>query len=59
MGQHAAVTCYRYTIQNTIEERIDRIMREKQQLFDQVIDDVSLDLATSLSRDEIFSLFGL
>lgn len=59
MGQRNPVTCYRYTIENTIEERIDQILRSKQQLFDQIVDDVSLDLGTSLSREEIFSVFEL
>ncbi len=39
--------------------RIDRILERKQGLFDQLIDDVSLDLSASLSRDELFGLFGL
>ncbi|MEI6621260.1 MAG: DEAD/DEAH box helicase [Actinomycetes bacterium] len=59
LGQQAPVTCYRYTIENTVEERIDQILRSKQQLFDTIVDDVSLDLTATLSREEIFSLFGL
>lgn len=35
------------------------MLAEKQQLFDEIIDDVSLDVASRLNRDEIFGLFGL
>lgn len=59
MGQHLPVTCYRYTIQDTIEERIDQLLRQKQELFDSVVDDVSVDVGSALSRDEILSIFDL
>jgi hypothetical protein len=50
---------YKYTCEGTIEERIDRILREKQSLFDEVVDDVSIDLKARLSAEELFGLFGL
>ncbi len=59
MGQQYPVTCYRYTIVNTIEEHIDSLLRDKQQLFDAVVDDVWVDLSTRFSRAEIMSLVGL
>ncbi len=59
MGQTVKVNAIKYTCQGTIEERIDRILERKQVLFEQLIDDVSLDLSMRLSRDEIFGLFGL
>lgn len=59
IGQLIPVTVLKYTCLGTIEERIDRVLAEKQQLFDQLIDDVSLDVAASLNRDELFRLFGL
>lgn len=59
MGQTVKVNAIKYTCQGTIEERIDRILERKQVLFEQLIDDVSLDLSIKLSRDEIFGLFGL
>ncbi len=59
MGQAVKVNAIKYTCQGTIEERIDRILERKQVLFEQLIDDVSLDLSMRLSRDEIFGLFGL
>ncbi|MPZ22934.1 MAG: ATP-dependent helicase [Dehalococcoidia bacterium] len=59
MGQVFPVTVYKYTCEGTIEQRIDELLKQKQQLFDEVIDDVSLDISGRLSAEEIFSLFGL
>ena len=59
LGQTVKVNVIKYSCKNTIEERIDRILRQKQELFDQLVDDVSMDLSTSLSRSELLGLFGL
>ena len=59
MGQTAKVNVIKYSCSDTIEERIDEILERKQELFDHLIDDVSLDLSARLSRDELLGLFGL
>ena len=59
IGQTVKVNVIKYSCAGTIEERIDRILERKQRLFDQLIDDVSLDLSARLSGEELFSLFGL
>ena len=59
MGQTAKVNVIKYSCADTIEERIDAILAGKQDLFDRLVDDVSLDLSSRLSREELFSLFGL
>jgi hypothetical protein len=59
MGQIVPVTVFKYTCERTIEERIQEVLAEKQQLFDQVIDDVSMDVASRLTGQELFGLFGL
>lgn len=59
LGQAAPVTVYKYVCEDTIEERIANILREKQALFDQLVDDVSIDLEQHLTADELFGLFGL
>ena len=59
MGQTVKVNVIKYSCEGTIEERIDQILERKQRLFDQLIDDVSLDLSTRLSGEELFKLFGL
>ena len=59
MGQTVKVNVIKYSCTGTIEERIDAILEGKQELFDQLIDDVSLDLSTRLNRAELLGLFGL
>ena len=59
LGQTVKVNVIKYSCKNTIEERIDRILQRKQKLFDQLVDDVSMDLSTSLNRNELLGLFGL
>ena len=58
-GQTVPVHVFKYSCVNTIEERIDRILEQKQELFDELVDDVSIDLASSLTASQLFSLFGL
>lgn len=59
IGQTVKVNVIKYSCSNTIEERIDEILERKQKLFDELIDDVSLDLSVQMSSEELFGLFGL
>ena len=59
LGQTVKVNVIKYTCEDTIEERIDRILRRKQALFDRLVDDVSMDLSTRMNRKELLELFGL
>lgn len=59
IGQTVKTHAIKYTTANTIEERIEKIIETKQALFDELVDDVSLDLTTRLSREDLLSLFGL
>ena len=59
LGQRFPVNVYKYTCEGTIEERIDKILQEKQLLFDELVDDVSIDLKAKLTSEELFGLFGL
>ncbi len=58
-GQVFPSNVYIYTCEDTIEERIERVLQEKQALFDELIDDVSIDLQSKLTMEELFGLFGL
>ena len=59
IGQTVKVNVIKYSCSGTIEERIDAILEQKQALFDQLVDDVSLDLSAQLNSEELFGLFGL
>lgn len=59
LGQTVPVTVYKYVAEGTIEERIDDILKRKQLLFDELVDDVSIDLERRLTETELFGLFGL
>jgi HJR/Mrr/RecB family endonuclease len=59
LGQIFPVNVYKYIIEATIEERIEKILSEKQLLFDEIVDSVSIDLKSKLTSEEIFGLFGL
>ncbi|MGB4782928.1 restriction endonuclease, partial [Candidatus Methylomirabilis sp.] len=59
LGQAFPVHVYKYILEGTIEEKIDKILREKQLLFDELVDDVSIDLKSKLTSEELFGLFGL
>ncbi len=58
-GQTVKVNVIKYSCAGTIEEGIDGILESKQELFDQLIDDVSLDLTARMNSEELFGLFGL
>jgi SNF2 family DNA or RNA helicase len=59
LGQTYPVNVYVYTCEQTIEERIEEVLRRKRRLFQNVVDDVTLDLESVLSGAELFGLFGL
>lgn len=59
LGQTLPVNVYSYTCEGTIEERIERILEEKQALFDDLVDGVSIDLRSALTADELLGIFGL
>jgi SNF2 family DNA or RNA helicase len=58
-GQVSPANVYIYTCENTIEERIEHVLQRKQSLFDELVDDVSIDLPVQLTAEELFGLFGL
>jgi SNF2 family DNA or RNA helicase len=61
IGQARAVNVYTYTGERTIEERIGHILRGKQRLFDELVEDVSIDPTegASLTNEDLLGLFGL
>ena len=59
LGQTKPVHVYSYICEETIEERIDAILRAKERLFADLVDEVSLDPRTALSGSELLGLFDL
>lgn len=59
IGAVGPVTVTRFLSLGTIEERIDRVLAEKRELFSAVFDDEAPPAKMGLSREEIFGLFNL
>ena len=59
MGQTVKVNLIKYSCAEAIEERIDCILESKQEIFDRLVNDVSLNLSAQISPQELFNLFGL
>jgi SNF2 family DNA or RNA helicase len=59
IGAAGPVTVTRFLASGTIEERINRVLQEKRDLFNAVFDDSLAGGKRGLSRDEIFGLFNL
>lgn len=60
IGVKNPVIITRFICRNTIEERIDRVLREKRELFEAVLGDGDNgDVSLSLNASEIFGLFDL
>ncbi len=60
IGAAGPVTVTRFITAGTIEERIDRVLEEKRELFNSVFDpEAQVSQSLGLSREEIFGLFQL
>lgn len=58
-GQIFPANVYTYICEDTVEERIERVLQQKQSLFDELVEDVSIDLQSQLTAEELFGVFGL
>ncbi|MEI6240735.1 MAG: DEAD/DEAH box helicase [Planctomycetia bacterium] len=59
IGAVGAVTVTRYLSVDTIEERIDEVLRAKRDLSDTILSQAEAPASSGLTADEIFSLFNL
>jgi SNF2 family DNA or RNA helicase len=59
IGSSGPVTVTRFLMLDTIEERIDRILQEKRDLFDTVFSDATGRPKVGLTHQQIFGLFHL
>ncbi|HEV3137686.1 MAG TPA: DEAD/DEAH box helicase [Pirellulales bacterium] len=59
IGAAGPVTVTRFMTLDTIEQRIDQILREKREIFDTIFSDVEPSHNLGLTQQEIFGLFKL
>ncbi len=59
IGAAGPVTVTRFLALDTIEQRIDQILREKREIFDTIFSDVEPTRNLGLTQQEIFGLFKL
>ncbi len=59
IGAAGPVTVTRFLTLDTIEQRIDQILREKREIFDTIFNDVEPQRNSGLTHQEIFGLFKL
>jgi SNF2 family DNA or RNA helicase len=59
IGAAGAVTVTRYLAADTIEERIDEVLRRKRDLSDMILSQAGVPAASGLTQDDLFALFKL
>ncbi len=59
IGVAGPVTVTRFLMLDTIEERIDRILQEKRELFDTIFSGAEGAAELGLTQEELFGLFQL
>jgi len=59
IGAAGPVTITRFLAAQTIEQRIDQVLREKREIFDTIFSDVAPQRNLGLTQHEIFGLFNL
>ncbi len=59
IGSTGSVTVTRMISEDTIEERINQVLRSKRELFEEILSGTDQPARTGLSRREIFGLFDL
>ena len=59
LGQEKPVTVYRYVSPDTVEEQIQAVLREKSELFEQMIEGAGLEPGRLLSREDLMRAAGL
>ncbi len=59
IGQTRPVHVYSYTLEASVEERIAEILRNKQHLFNEVVEGAGISVQKNLTAGEVFGLVGL
>ncbi len=59
LGQTQPVHIYKYLMEETIEQRIDTVLKSKVQQFDHLMDGATIDTRSLLDKQELFDLVGV
>jgi SNF2 family DNA or RNA helicase len=59
IGQKNPVIVTKFISKDTIEERIDRILQQKRELFEAVLGENNVNASLSMNASEIFDLFDM
>jgi superfamily II DNA or RNA helicase len=59
LGQTEPVHIYKYLMEETIEQRIDTLLKGKIQQFDHLMDGATIDTRSLLDKQELFDLVGV
>jgi SNF2 family DNA or RNA helicase len=59
IGQERTVNVYGFTVEGTIEERIQEIMAAKRGLFTKIVEGAGIDLQSVLTKEDLLSLVGI
>jgi SNF2 family DNA or RNA helicase len=59
LGQDRPVHVYAYTLENSVEDRILAVLREKRLLFEEIVEGSGIQIQTALTREELLRVAGL
>jgi SNF2 family DNA or RNA helicase len=59
LGQDRPVHVYAYALENSVEDRILSVLREKRLLFDEIVEGSGIQVQTALTREELLRVVGL
>jgi SNF2 family DNA or RNA helicase len=59
LGQTRPVNVYAYSLEDSVEERILDVLREKRLLFEEIVEGSGIQLQTALTREELLRVAGL
>jgi superfamily II DNA or RNA helicase len=59
LGQTEPVHIYKYLMEDTIEQRIDAVLRGKVREFDHLMDGATIDTSSLLDRQDLYGLVGV
>ena len=59
LGQSRPVNVYAYSLEDSVEDRILEVLREKRLLFEEIVEGSGIQLQTAMTRDDLLRVAGL